>query len=81
MTKSAIHKVGVHEAKTHLSELLRAVASGAEVEILRNGKPVAKLVPVIERTQRVFGQDRGVFEVPDDFDAPLPDDILDSFYQ
>lgn len=77
MTKS----VGVHEAKTHLSELLRLVAAGEEVEIVRNREPVARLVPVKGTTSRIFGTDEGVFTVPDDFDTPLPDDILDEFYK
>ncbi|WP_131786396.1 type II toxin-antitoxin system Phd/YefM family antitoxin [Protofrankia symbiont of Coriaria ruscifolia] len=80
MTKFAI-QVGVHEAKTRLSELLRAVAGGQEVDILRSGKPVAKIVPFAPRGVREIGFDEGRFTVPDDFDAPLPDDIEDSFYR
>jgi prevent-host-death family protein len=82
MTKSSgTLSVGVHEAKTRLSELLRAVAAGQEVEILRNGDPVARLVSVRPRTRRRFGHDEGVFEVPSDFDAPLSDDVLAAFEQ
>ncbi len=72
--------VGVHEAKTHLSRLLRRVASGEEIVIERSGKPVAKLVPVQAPVERRFGIDRGKFEVPEDFDAPLPDELLRLFY-
>ena len=71
--------MGVHEAKTHLSELLRRVAAGEEVVINRSGHPVAKLVPIVEGESRQLGVDHGVFEVPDDFDAPLPDDVLAGF--
>lgn len=77
MTKS----VGVHEAKTHLSRLLEQVAAGEEIEITNRGVVVARLVAPKPPAQRVFGMDVGRFTVPDDFDAPLPDDILDSFYQ
>lgn len=80
MTKSAI-QVGVHEAKTRLSELLRAVTGGQEVDILRNGEPIAKIVPFAPRKSRAFGVDRGRFTVPDDFDAPLPADVEDAFYR
>ena len=38
--------VGTFEAKTHLSELLDRVANGDEITITRNGKPIARLVPV-----------------------------------
>lgn len=70
--------VGVGEAKTHLSRLLRDVEGGEEVVIERDGRPVARLVAVA-RHRRTFGQYTGRFEVPEDFDAPLPDDVLDLF--
>jgi prevent-host-death family protein len=79
MTKSAITRVGVHEAKTRLSELLRQVDAGGEIEILRNGTPVARIVPASPRRLRTFGADRGTLVVPDDFDAPLPAGVLASF--
>jgi prevent-host-death family protein len=47
--------VGVHEAKTHLSQLLRRVADGEEVEIHPNGRPVARLVPVPPTPRRQLG--------------------------
>jgi prevent-host-death family protein len=79
MTKSVAMRVGVHEAKTRLSELLRLVDSGQEIEIARGGQPVAKLVPFRPQHTRRLGIDHGVYTVPDDFDAPLPDDVLESF--
>lgn len=72
-------EVNIHEAKTHLSKLLRRVATGEEITISKAGQPIAKLVPIAARSQRRFGIDRGVFEVPEDFDAPLPKDVLDAF--
>lgn len=72
-------EVGVHEAKTTLSELLRRVAAGEEVTITRSGEPVARIIPAQRRQPRVLGRDRGAFEVPDDFDAPLPDEVLRDF--
>lgn len=73
-------QVNVHEAKTHLSRLLGLVATGEEVVIAKAGKPIARLVAVVEQQpRRILGQDAGLFEVPDDFDAPLPDDVLASF--
>jgi prevent-host-death family protein len=81
MTKSTSIRVGVHEAKTRMSELLRLVDSGQEIEIARGGEPVAKLVPFHSRETRRLGVDQGVYEVPDDFDAPLPDDVLDGFHR
>ena len=72
-------EVNVHEAKTHLSRLLVRVAGGEEIVIARAGKPVAKLVPIEPKPQRVLGQDEGLFEVPEDFDAPLPGEVLALF--
>jgi prevent-host-death family protein len=71
--------VGVHEAKTHFSTLLRRVASGEEIVILNGGKPVAKLVPIVTPRTRKLGLDRDKFHVPDNFDDPLPDDVLATF--
>jgi prevent-host-death family protein len=72
-------EVGVHEAKTHLSRLLVRVEAGEEIVIARGGRPVARLVPVVAGRQRELGRDHGLFEVPEDFDAPLPPDVLAGF--
>jgi prevent-host-death family protein len=71
--------VGVHQAKTHLSELLRRVAAGEEVLILRGREPVARLVPAAGLVRRRLGVDRGAFVVPDDFDDPLPEELVEDF--
>lgn len=68
----------VHRAKTHLSRLLRKAEAGEEVVITRSGLPVARLAPV-HGGRRVFGQDRGRYEVPEDFDAPLDEALLKAF--
>ena len=73
-------QVSIHEAKTQFSRLLRRVAAGEEITITNRGVPVARLVPVPpKKAQRVLGIYRGQFTVPDDFDAPLPAEILDLF--
>ena len=70
--------VGVGEAKTHLSRLLRQVAAGEEVVIQRDGMPVARLV-AIDPPKREFGFDRGAIWIADDFDDPLPPEIQQYF--
>lgn len=70
--------VSVHEAKTHLSRLLEAVASGEAVIIARHGKPVARLVPV-HADLREPGALQGKLRIGDDFDEPLPPEILEAF--
>lgn len=71
-------EVNLHEAKTHLSKLLRKVAEGETIVICRSGKRIAKLVPLHEGPRK-FGLDEGVVEVPDDFDDDLPATVLDAF--
>lgn len=74
-------EVNIHEAKTHLSRLLQRVAAGEEVTIARSGVPIARLVAVEpEKKVRPLGFARGQVWVADDFDAPLPDDLLKEFY-
>jgi len=73
-------EVNIHEAKTHLSRLLQRVAGGEEIIIARSGKPVARLVSIAASpTVRPLGMDKGLYRVPDDFNAPLPPDLLAAF--
>jgi prevent-host-death family protein len=66
--------VNIHEAKTHLSRLLRRVEAGEEITIARAGKPVAKLTPARERPpNRVPGMDKGKVIIHADFDDPIPE--------
>jgi prevent-host-death family protein len=75
-------EVNIHQAKTHFSRLLRRVAEGEEVTIARAGVPVARLVAVAPEKKKIrpLGMDCGRVWVADDFDAPLPDDLLKAFY-
>ena len=72
--------VNIHDAKTHLSRLLEEVAAGGEVVIARAGKPIARLVPMEAAPRpKLLGLLAGQIEVPEDFDAPLPPDVLADF--
>ena len=68
--------VNVHEAKTHLSRLLKQVEAGEDVVIARNGNPVARLVNCEKRGKRKPGSMAGLFTVPDSFFDPLPEEEL-----
>ena len=73
-------QVNIHDAKTHLSRLLQRVVAGEEIVIAKAGKPVAKIVPYAESVvDRVPGTAKGKIWIAEDFDAPLPDDLLDAF--
>ncbi len=80
MKQRAPKSYNVHEAKTHLSRLLEQVAAGEEVVIAKAGVPVARLVPIVlPVAQRPLGTEQGRIFIADDFDAPLPADVLDRF--
>lgn len=70
--------VGVHEAKTNLSSLLRRVANGEEIVITNDGRPAARLVPIAPLGRNRIGVFADRFTVPDDFDATPPE--LDEFF-
>lgn len=75
-----MQQVNIHQAKTHLSRLLEKVASGEEIIIAKAGKPIARLSPLVDTPSgRVLGRDRGLFEVPEDFDDSLPPEVLEEF--
>ena len=66
-------EVNVHEAKTHLSRLLKQVAAGEEITIARAGVPVARLIAAAGRNKfRPMGMDRNKVRIADDFDQPDP---------
>lgn len=74
--------VNLHHAKTHLSRLVDIAATGEEIVIARAGKPVARLVALpADAPARRPGLLKGRIEIADDFDAPLPPEILDAFYK
>jgi prevent-host-death family protein len=74
-------EVNVHEAKTQLSRLLKRVTEGEEITISRAGVPVAKLIAVVPaNVARPLGAMEGQIYIAEDFDAPLPDDLLAMFY-
>jgi prevent-host-death family protein len=80
----SVETVNIAEAKAKLSQLIDLAERGEEVVIARHGRPVAKIVRLGERRMepypdRGFGIDRGRFEVPDDFDDPLPAEIMRHF--
>ncbi len=72
--------VNMFEAKTHLSRLVDRAAAGEEILIAKAGKPFARLVPLVTRPMlRVPGGWEQGMRLADDFDAPLPEDLLAAF--
>ena len=78
--KTTTKTVNIHEAKTHFSKLLAAVAKGQRITICKDGTPVAQLGPLDTPIPvRRSGLLKGRVTIADDFDAPLPEDIVASF--
>jgi prevent-host-death family protein len=74
--------VTVEEIKRDLDGVLHRVMDGETLLVTERDKPIAEIRPVeAVRRPRPFGLARGSFVVPDDFDAPLPEDILQDFEQ
>lgn len=72
--------MNLYEAKTHLSELVERAAAGEEIVIAKAGRPKARLVPLERAEQpRKPGVWKGQVWIADDFDAPLPEEILRGF--
>ncbi|HZS93010.1 MAG TPA: type II toxin-antitoxin system Phd/YefM family antitoxin [Chloroflexota bacterium] len=75
-----MRQINIHEAKTHLSELVEDVARGDEIIIAKAGKPMARLVGLAVPGQpRRPGSLAGRITIAEDFDAPLPPEVLADF--
>ena len=74
-----MEKTNIHQAKTHLSRLIKRAAAGEEIIIAKSGEPIAKLVPYRACTvERHPGYWHGKVKIHDGFDT-LPEDIDASF--
>ena len=74
--------VSLYDAKTHLSDLVEQAAQGREIIIAKSGKPKARLVPLAPKDTRHLrkpGLGKGRGWIADDFDAPLPPEIMRYF--
>jgi prevent-host-death family protein len=73
--------VNIYEAKTQFSRMIDRVVAGEEIIISRNGRPVARLCQLEPRKRNTvkFGILKGRIWIAPDFDAPLPDDVLEDF--
>lgn len=75
-----MRQINIHEAKTHLSQLVEDAARGDQIIIAKAGRPMARLVALDDDgTPRPRGLLKGQIWIADDFDTPLPEDILQSF--
>ena len=72
--------VNIYDTKTRLSQLVDKAASGEDVVVCRNGKPLVRITQLKAPKRRIkFDLLKGKLAVAEDFDAPLPGDVLASF--
>ena len=73
-------QVDIHEAEIQLSRLVEEAEGGEDIIIARAGKPVARLTRIAPMaSRRRLGVLDGKFRIPEDFDAPLPDEVIAAF--
>ena len=74
-------QVNLDDIQKNLPAYLQRVEAGETLVIIKSGKPVAEVKPVdiAGEVLRPFGLCAGEFTVPDNFDAPLPEQIMDAF--
>lgn len=71
--------LNLYDAKARLSSLVEEAAAGTEIIIAKAGRPRAKLVPIRASRRRRPGKAKGKVWIGADFDAPLPDALIDAF--
>ncbi|MGJ7516213.1 type II toxin-antitoxin system Phd/YefM family antitoxin [Pseudomonas baetica] len=71
--------VPLAEAKNNLSKLVDEAAAGKIITIAKHGRALACLVPVGKPCGQRIGAMKGKLAIPEDFDASLPDEMLDAF--
>ena len=73
--------INIQQARTQFSRLIDAAAAGHEIVIAKAGKPAARLISLgREKATRRFGGMKGKVRIADDFDAPLPKEIIAAFH-
>jgi prevent-host-death family protein len=72
--------INIYDAKTRLSQLVDRAASGEDVVVSRNGKPLVRITRLESPKRRIkFGVLKGKVSIAPDFDAPLPESVLAAF--
>ena len=74
--------VSVYQARAELSRLIERALAGEEIIVTRRGRPTVRLVPVEpDQPRRKPGALKGKLTLPESFFDPLPDEIIDAFYE
>ncbi len=75
------YQMSLDEIERDLPDFLRRIEAGETLIILKSGKPLAEIKPLGHPASKVrpYGLCEGDFVVPEDFDSPLPDNIIREF--
>jgi prevent-host-death family protein len=77
MSGDAAEQFNIHDAKTHLSQIIERVEHGEEIIISRAGRPVAKVIPLADCVQRRGrGSLRGQLRLAPDWDSDAVNDSI-----
>ena len=73
--------VNIEEIKQDILSWLQRVEAGEKIIILKSNKPMAEIIPFQSDNigLRPMGLCKGEFSVPDDFDSPLPEEVIQQF--
>jgi prevent-host-death family protein len=76
-----MQQINMYEAKSHFSQLISQAMLGEDIVIAKAGKPLVRIVPFRpENKKRQPGSAKGLIKMTEDFNAPLPDDVLQGFF-
>ena len=73
--------LSIYEVQNHFPAFLNRVEAGEEIILERSGEPIAKIVPLRKKGKRSLGKEKGKIWISDDFNDPLPEDLLSEFYK
>jgi prevent-host-death family protein len=73
--------VSIEKVQEQFPAFLSKVEAGEEIILEKAGEPIARVVPIKKREKRILGKERGKIWMSDDFDEPLPGEILSEFYK
>jgi len=76
-----MESISLYEVEQNFYDYVKRIEIGEIFIVTRDNMPLFEMRPLKRKMQKLrpFGLCKGEFEVPDDFDAPLPDDIVDEF--
>ena len=73
--------ISVNEFYSNFKKYIDSIIKGEHIVLFNKNKKIASIEPVKQNGKRPYGLCKGEFTVPKDFNEPLPDDVINSFYR